>query len=120
MVDFKQAVNLFFKNYAVFTGRSSRAAFWYAVLFTFIAECVLGCLFFVSETFGEIINYLFSLAILIPSLALSVRRMHDIGKGGGWICVNFIPVIGNIWFIILCCQPSEPFPNRFEDVPENA
>lgn len=61
-----------------------------------------------------IIQGLFALALLIPSIAVGVRRMHDIGKGGGWILVNMIPLIGSIWFILLAIKDSEPDPNRFD------
>ena len=61
-----------------------------------------------------IIQGLFALALLIPSIAVGVRRMHDIGKGGGWILVNMIPLIGSIWFILLAIKDSEQGPNRFD------
>jgi uncharacterized membrane protein YhaH (DUF805 family) len=61
-----------------------------------------------------ILNVIVMLVLLIPSLAVSVRRMHDIGKAGGWIFINLIPLIGAIWFIILAIKDSEPGANRFD------
>jgi uncharacterized membrane protein YhaH (DUF805 family) len=62
-----------------------------------------------------ILNVIVMLALIIPSLAVSVRRMHDIGKAGGWILVNLIPLIGLIWFILLAIKDSEPGANRFDN-----
>ena len=62
-----------------------------------------------------ILNVIVMLALIIPSLAVSVRRMHDIGKAGGWILVNLIPLIGLIWFILLAIKYSEPCANRFDN-----
>lgn len=53
------------------------------------------------------------LGLLVPTLAVSVRRLHDIGKGGGWIFINLIPVIGSIWFLILMIKKGESITNRF-------
>ncbi len=61
---------------------------------------------------------IYSLAVLLPSLAVSVRRLHDIGKGGGWIFINLVPVIGSIWYIILTVLPSQRGYNRFGAQPE--
>lgn len=60
-----------------------------------------------------VIAYIIPLAFLLPNLAVSVRRMHDIGKGGGWIFISCIPIIGRIWFIVLCCKSSQYGENRF-------
>jgi uncharacterized membrane protein YhaH (DUF805 family) len=62
---------------------------------------------------------LYSVAILVPSLAVLVRRLHDVGKGGGWICISFIPLIGMIWLLVLMCQNSEPDSNRFGQNPKS-
>ncbi len=54
-----------------------------------------------------------SLALLLPSLAVAVRRLHDVGKGGGWIFINPVPIIGSLWFLILLIKEDEPQANRF-------
>ena len=53
------------------------------------------------------------LGLLVPTLAVSVRRLHDIGKGGGWIFINLIPLIGSIWFLVLLIKEGEKVANRF-------
>lgn len=97
-------INVVGKNYCNFNGRADRPTYWYFVLVNFIISLILG---FLGET-GQIINLIYSLAVLLPSLGVSVRRMHDIGKSGWYILINLIPIAGPIIFIVLCCQPSIP------------
>ncbi len=134
---FNQAIqNVLGRNYANFGGRASRSEYWYFVLFLLAVNFIFAFLGLISGgSYGQtnstsfwfssasplwvqILSGLFSLAMLIPSLAVSVRRMHDIGKGGGWIFITLIPLIGQIWFLILTLQPSEPEANRFGPVPD--
>lgn len=77
-VDFITAVKMFFMNYANFKGRSTRAEYWWAMLGMFLISLILG---WISDTLSGI----FSLAIIIPSLAILTRRFHDIGKSGWWV-----------------------------------
>ncbi len=117
---FQDAVKRVFNKYAEFSGRASRAEFWWFFLFTVIVSVVLGLLYAITGWgFFNYINGLFDLAVLIPTLAVSWRRLHDIGKAGGWWFINFVPLVGSIIFIIWCAQPSEPRANRFGDVPLN-
>lgn len=103
-ITFTEAIEQFYRRYADFNGRSTRAEYWYVFLYLFVAGAILG---WVSEWVG----YAFSLINIIPNLAIAVRRMHDIGKSGWWILINFLPLIGTIWYIILCCQPSKEMDN---------
>jgi uncharacterized membrane protein YhaH (DUF805 family) len=115
--NFKEIVT---NKYAQFTGRANKTEFWKYILVYIIVSVVLSM--FINILGGVkllrmlfmIIQGLFALALLIPSIAVGVRRMHDIGKGGGWILVNMIPLIGSIWFILLAIKDSEPGPNRFD------
>jgi hypothetical protein len=110
---FVDAIKVCFNKYATFTGRASRAEYWWWVLFTF----VVGALCSMFGHVGQYISGVASLAFLVPSLAVAWRRMHDIGKGGGWYFIILIPIVGWILWIVWCCKPSEPCPNRFGDVP---
>ncbi|MDX9908676.1 MAG: DUF805 domain-containing protein [Mariniphaga sp.] len=107
-------------KYAQFKGRANRAEFWQYVLVYFVisvAFSLLMSLFSGVNALRMIFMILYviaMLALLVPSLAVSVRRMHDIGKGGGWIFINLIPFIGSIWFLILAIKESEPGANQFE------
>lgn len=109
VVGFVEAIKICFNKYADFSGRASLAEYWWFFLFQFLAGCVFGWIPFI----GWAIN----VAVFIPFLAVSWRRMHDIGKGGGWWFINFIPLVGLIIWIIMAVKPSEPQPNRFGPVP---
>lgn len=119
MATFGEAIKLYWSQYANFSGRSSRSEYWWAVLFISLVSFALG--FIDGLTSGgsnsinlwKILTWLWCLACCIPGLALSVRRMHDIGKGGGWIFISFIPIVGSIWYLVLACTAGEPYENRF-------
>lgn len=118
-VDFQTAVKLFFANYATFQGRSTRAEYWWVVLFNILVSCaltVLSALFGLKDMGMEYLSYIYSLVVIVPNVAIAVRRLHDVGKGGGWIFINLIPVIGWIWYLILMLTPSEG-DNRFGPSP---
>ena len=67
---------------------------------------------------NAILSGLYSLALLIPSLAISVRRLQDIDKEWYWILISLILLVGSIWLIVLYCQPGTPSDNRFGKVPD--
>jgi uncharacterized membrane protein YhaH (DUF805 family) len=92
------------KNYAVFSGRASRSEYWYFVLFNFIVNIVLGLI--ERESQVPYLRYIYFVAVLIPSLAVAFRRMHDINKSG-WFA--FIP----LYNLILACTPGTPGDNRY-------
>ena len=94
------------QKYAVFSGRATRSEFW---LFTLINLIVVTSLVFLGIVVGWIVfvRLLFSLAILIPSIAVAVRRLHDTGRSGWWYFVNFIPLIGLIILIIFLVRGSD-------------
>lgn len=126
---FSQAISSFYSNYANFSGRSGRAAYWWVALYMFIviAICYIGMTISGAnlmtgegEGFGFwfwcVVLWVFELANIIPGLALGWRRMHDLGKGGGWIFISLVPLIGGIWYLVLTLMPGEPGPNRFGDL----
>lgn len=105
-----------FKNYANFKGRARRKAYWMFVLFNFIVAFVLG---FIDGLLGiTILSTIYSLAILIPSLALCFRRLHDIGKSGTWILIGLIPLIGEIILIVFFCMDSQAGENQYGPNPK--
>lgn len=112
-VDMKQAVTLFFKNYAVFNGRASRSEYWWVALFTWLIQVVLSGLANAMGDSGaangiEVISGLWGLAIIVPSLAIVWRRLHDTGRSGGWFFIGFIPIVGWIILIVFLASPSRP------------
>ncbi len=120
---------LVFKKYAVFTGRARRAEYWYFVLFNAIISIILGILgkaigvFNVTiGTFGSemnILSIIYGLAVLLPGLAVAIRRLHDVGKSGWMILINLIPLIGQIWILILMIRDSDPEENEYGPNPKN-
>ncbi len=103
-------------NYANFNGRAGVKEYWMFVLFYFIFYIAASILDTVIGT-GFVISALYSLALLVPSLAAAVRRLHDTGKSGLWILVGFIPIIGFIWLIILLIKEGDPGPNMYGPPP---
>lgn len=113
---FTEAVKSALSNYANFSGRSARPAFWWWQLFNLIAGVVTlmidGSIFGFSSGYSPV-NWLYSLAVLLPSLAVSARRLHDIDKSGWWFLLILIPLVGIIILIIWWAKPSQPGANRF-------
>ncbi len=100
-----------FKNYINFEGVDSRPQYWYFILFHFIFCGVLGI---IDSILGfDLFIYLYGLVVFIPSLAIAVRRLHDIGKSGWWLLISLIPIIGYIWLIILFATKSKPENNKY-------
>ena len=83
-VSFPQAVKLGFKNYFKFSGRATRAEYWWWLLFTVLAGIVLNVVDTLTGTMG-MVGFLFELATLVPSFALGARRLHDINRTGWWL-----------------------------------
>lgn len=94
------------KNYVGFTGRARRTEYWMFVLFNFIAAVVLGIL---QSIIGidPVLTSLYSLFVLLPSLAVGARRLHDTGRSGLWLLIGLIPLIGFIVLIVFYCQDSQ-------------
>lgn len=111
------------KKYAVFSGRSRRKEYWMFVLFNIIFFVVAIVLDNILGTAIENVGYglfyiVYALGVFIPSIAVAVRRLHDIGKSGWWIFISFIPVIGVIWFIILMATDSQSGENQYGASPK--
>lgn len=118
-VDFQTAVRMFFANYTNFKGRSTRAEYWWAMLFVAIVSIILSVICGIlglGETGANIVSGIWSLCVLLPNIAVGVRRLHDVDKAGGWYFICLVPIIGWIWFLVLMVTPSKP-DNRFGPCP---
>ncbi len=104
---FEESIKICFSKYADFKGRATRPEFWWFVLFTTLASLALSM---VSETASG----LFSLATLLPYLAVGARRLHDTNRSGWWQLIWIVPLIGWIILIIWMAQEGNG-PNRFDD-----
>jgi uncharacterized membrane protein YhaH (DUF805 family) len=93
-----------------FNTRSSRAEFWWFMLFQILISVAIIIIL-------PILSTLFSLIILIPSISVAIRRLHDIKKSGWWLCTIFIPLIGIILLIIFWIKASEQSSNQWGAIP---
>lgn len=113
-----EAVKAVFSKYATFEGRARRSEYWWFVLFTIIVSVVLAVLSPGHGSMGGgmgggLLNTLWTLGTLLPSIAVGARRLHDINRSGWWLLLNFIPVIGWIILIVFFAKRGDPMPNRF-------
>ncbi len=108
---------LAFSRYATFTGRSRRSEYWYFTLVNFIVSFVLSiALGLLGETAGLLAN-LYGLVVLIPGIAVGVRRLHDIGRSGWWYLI-LLTVIGAFLLLFWFAQDSEPGTNQYGPNPK--
>jgi uncharacterized membrane protein YhaH (DUF805 family) len=112
------------RKYAVFSGRSRRKEYWFFVLFVVIISIVLniidGLIGAYDRSMGVgLLSTIFSLAILIPSIAVSVRRLHDINRTGWWILIALVPLVGWIVLLVFHLQDSTPGTNRYGPNPKS-
>jgi len=112
-MQFQEAVKTCFNKYAEFKGRASRSEFWWFVLFYAIANLVANA---ISDKVGSIL----AIGLLLPYLAVCVRRLHDIGKKWYWIFIGIVPILGQLILIYFYVQKSMPTSNEFGDVPPGA
>jgi uncharacterized membrane protein YhaH (DUF805 family) len=117
MEDVKTAVRIVLSKYATFSGRASRPEFWWFALALFLASIVLGLvdaiIFGFEEDDPQILTGLLGLALFLPSIAVGVRRMHDIGRTGWWLLIGFIPIVGFFVLIYFYIQPSDTEANAY-------
>ncbi|MDF2946379.1 MAG: Inner rane protein [Bacillales bacterium] len=104
------------KKYATFSGRARRKEYW---MFTLINMIIITVLQIIDFTMGTmLISGIYSLLVFLPSLAVTVRRLHDTGKSGWWLLINIIPVIGFIVMIVFLVKDSDPGSNKYGPNPK--
>ena len=108
-MDFVTAVKTCLSKFVDFSGRASRSEFWWFFLFQVVVAIIASFL-------GETISGIVGLILLLPSLAVGARRLHDIGKSGWFLLLAIIPLV-NLVLIYFFVQPSQPQDNAFGAVP---
>ena len=108
------------KKYIVFTGRATRTEYWMFALFNVIISIVLSIIGYVvvGGNGQSALSSLYSLAVLLPSLGVSVRRLHDTNRSGWWLLISLVPIIGIIVLIVFLVQDSDPGDNRYGPNPK--
>ena len=105
-------------QYADFEGRTSRQAFWMFVLVSILLQIAISI---VDNMLGTmIIGFLFMIAIIVPSIAITARRLHDTNKSGWWQLVGLIPFVGAVILIVLCALKGDETANSYGPVPGQA
>jgi len=116
-----EAVKLFFSRYTDFKGRSSRGEYWWAYLGLVLLIIVPYFLVVLFTSMGiqaiagliGILLLIFYLAIIIPGIAIVIRRLHDLDKSGWWYFIALVPLIGGLLLLYWFCQPGTKGPNTY-------
>jgi uncharacterized membrane protein YhaH (DUF805 family) len=115
------------RKYVEFDGRAGRSEYWYFQLFNLLILVVIG---FVSgiiegivgtaDTIADPLILLYLVVVFLPSLTVSVRRLHDLGKSGTWLLLSLIPFFGSLILLLYFCQDSQPGTNEYGVNPKEA
>ncbi|OWY01187.1 hypothetical protein B6V75_16380 [Thioclava sp. F1Mire-8] len=123
-MEFSEAIRKCFSNYVTFTGRAARPEFWWFVLFVFLGNIVFGLLdrilfgpMMMRSGEASLLGAIFSLVVFLPSLAVLVRRLHDLDRTGWWALIMLIPLIGTLVLLFFTVQRGSPRGNRFGPPP---
>jgi uncharacterized membrane protein YhaH (DUF805 family) len=123
----RQIMSWYFRvlsKYAVFEGRARRREYWYFILFNILISIVLMIIDRVVGTFSAaagagLLSGLYMLAVMIPSLAVAVRRLHDTNRSGWWFLIVLIPFIGALVLLIFFVQDGQPGGNQYGPNPKD-
>lgn len=113
------------RQYAVFKGRARRKEYWFFFLFNLIASLVLTVVDFMTGSLDPelgmgLLSGLYTLAVLIPSLAVTVRRLHDTDRTGWWLLIGLIPLVGAIVLLVFMLLDSQSGDNQYGANPKGA
>jgi uncharacterized membrane protein YhaH (DUF805 family) len=113
------------KKYAVFSGRARRKEYWFFVLFNIIIGLALTFIDFSTGLYDVeseigLLSSLYSLAVLVPSIAVTIRRLHDTSRTGWWFLIAFVPIIGVIVLLVFMVFDSTLGDNQYGPNPKDA
>jgi uncharacterized membrane protein YhaH (DUF805 family) len=112
------------KKYVVFEGRARRKEYWFFILFNVLISTALGFIDWLTgninpETGIGILSGIYALGVMLPGMAVSVRRLHDTGRSGWWLLITFLPVIGAILFFYFMVLDGNPERNEYGPSPKD-
>jgi uncharacterized membrane protein YhaH (DUF805 family) len=111
------AVRSVVTQYATFSGRARRAEYWWFFLAYVIAAVVASV---IDGMIGiSLLSWVLSLGLLVPSLAVGVRRLHDTDRSGWWLLIGLVPLVGAIVLLVFACLDGQPGPNRYGPSPKH-
>ena len=113
---FAEAIKSGFDHYVKFDGRASRPAYWWWFLFAILVAIAASIIDVAIGSFG-VISGLAGLALFLPNLSVSIRRLHDTDHSGWWVLISLIPIIGFIVLLIFYLRQSDPGENRYGPPP---
>lgn len=113
------------RNYAVFSGRSRRKEYWYFTLFNLLITMALAVADTLTGTFSAatgmgLLGGIYTLGVVLPSIAVLIRRLHDTDRSGWWIWIGLIPLVGTIVLLVFLVSDGTPETNRFGPSPKHA
>jgi uncharacterized membrane protein YhaH (DUF805 family) len=111
------------KKYTVFTGRARRKEYWFFVLFNILISAALSVVDYLTGTYNSnygmgLLGGLYALGVLLPAIAVTIRRLHDTGRSGWWILIALVPIIGGIVLLIFMVLDSQPGDNAYGPSPK--
>jgi uncharacterized membrane protein YhaH (DUF805 family) len=109
---------LAFQKYSQFSGRATRSEYWWFYLVNIATTLLLAILDSVFSIPLTLLSTIYFFVSLIPSLAIQVRRLHDVDKSGWYILLNFVIIIGWIWLLVLNILDSTPGANKYGQNPK--
>ncbi|WP_211310365.1 DUF805 domain-containing protein [Pontivivens insulae] len=113
-----EAIRSVLQQYVGFTGRARRSEYWWWTLAVVLATIIVSVVEVTLGLFG--LSTILSLAIFLPGLAVSVRRLHDTGRSGWWLLVVLVPLIGFLIILFFAIQDSQPGTNDYGPNPKGA
>ncbi|PZS13922.1 MAG: DUF805 domain-containing protein [Pseudonocardiales bacterium] len=115
-MNFGQAVQSVLSQYVGFSGRARRSEYWWFFLFNMIIAIAVSI---VDAAIGSmILGIVVTLVLLLPGIAVTLRRLHDTGRTGWWIFIAAVPIIGAVVLIVFACQDSQPGDNQYGPSPK--
>lgn len=108
------------RKYAVFTGRARRKEYWMFFLWNFIIAIIFSIITAISYGRLEFLSVLYAIVLLIPGIAVAVRRLHDTNRNGWWFLIGLIPIVGTIILIVFLAKNGQVGENRYGPDPKSA